>query len=180
MAAVASRYARALADVATGPQAPQTPDVLEAQLRQFQELIEQNADLRNLLESPAVNAAKKRALIDTLVPRLELSRTARNLLFVLVDHRRMSLLGQIITQFRALVDEQVGVVEAHVSSAQPVAEGNRATLEAALAKKTKRRVRASYEVDPALIGGVVTRIGSTIYDGSVLEQSRLLRAKLSA
>ena len=179
MAAVASRYARALADVVTGPQAPETPDAVESQLRNLLELIQESADLRNLMESPAVNAAKKKALIETLASRLELSRTARNFLFVLVDHRRISLLGEILTLFRALVDEHAGMVEAHISSALPLGDSERTTLESALARKTGLRIRASYLVNPALIGGVVTRIGSTIYDGSVLEHLRLLKEKLS-
>lgn len=179
MAEVASRYARALTDVVTGPKPLEQPDVIERQLRSFQELIEESADLRNMLESPAVRAARKKALIETLGARLELSKTARNVLFLLVDHRRMNQLGAILTQFRAMVDEQMGLVQARVTSAQPLSDADRAGLEAALAGKTGRRVRASYEVDPALIGGVVTRVGSTIYDGSVVEHLRLLREKLA-
>jgi len=168
MAEVASRYARALTDVVTGPKPLEQPDVIERQLRSFLELIEESVDLRNLLESPAVRAARKKAIIETLGARLELSKTAKNVLFLLVDHRRMAHLKSILTQFRAMVDEHMGLVQARVTSAQPLSDADRAGLETALAGRTGRKVRASYQVDPALIGGVVTRVGSTIYDGSVV------------
>jgi F-type H+-transporting ATPase subunit delta len=179
MAAVASRYARALTDVVTGPKPLEQPDIIDRQLSSFLELIEESVALRNLLESPAVRAARKKEVIKTLGARLELSRTAQNVLFLLVDHRRMAQLKAILTQFRAMVDEHMGLVQARVTSAQPLSDADRAGLEAALAGKTGRRVRASYDVDPSLIGGVVTRVGSTIYDGSVVEQLRLLREKLA-
>lgn len=178
MAEVASRYARALTDVVTGPKPLEQPDVIEQQLRSFQELIEESPALRNLLESPAVRATRKKAVIETLGARLELSRTARNVLFLLVDHRRMNQLGAILTQFRAMVDEHMGLVQARITSAQPLSDADRTGLEAALSGKTGRRVRAVYQVDPALIGGVVSRVGSTIYDGSVVDHLRRLKEKL--
>jgi F-type H+-transporting ATPase subunit delta len=180
MAAVASRYARALADVLTGPQPPDTAGTVEQQLRDFLGLVEESVDLRNLMDSPAVAAARKKALVETLGARIGLGKTARNFLFILVDHRRIPLLAEILPAFRSLVDEHLGLVQAAVTSAQPLAEAERAQLEAALGRKTGRVVRATYAVDPALIGGAVTRIGSTIYDGSVREHLRVLRERLSS
>jgi len=180
MAAVASRYARALTDVCTGPKPLEQPDVIERQLASFQEVLEESSDLRTLMESPAVNAKRKKAIVEALAARLELSRTARNVLFLLVDHRRMAQLGRILTLFRSMVDEHMGLVEARITSAQPLSDADRGGLEAALAAKTGRRIRASYAVDPAIIGGVVTRVGSTIYNGSVVENLRLLQEKLRA
>ena len=180
MAAVAARYARALADVVTRPSPPETPEAVEKQLRDFEALTAESPELRTVLASPAVSGPRKKALLEKLGARIGLSRVGRNFLFVLVDHRRMALLGNILDAFRTLVDERLGLVEAQVTAAAPLAEAERATLEAALDRLTGRRVRANYAVDPALIGGVVTRIGSTIYDGSVREQLRLLRERLSS
>jgi F-type H+-transporting ATPase subunit delta len=179
MAAVSSRYARALADVVTGPKPLAEPDAVERQLSDFYATVQGSADFRNLLESPAVQASKKKTLLDSLAPRMELSRVARNFLFLLVDHRRMGNLGEILTLFRAFVDEKQGLVQAQITSSHPLDGAAQSNLEAALIRKTGRKVRASYQVDPELIGGAVTRVGSTIYDGSVREQLRLLRAKLS-
>ena len=180
MAAIAARYARALADVVTRPGAPETPEAVERQLRDFQALIAESPELRIVLASPAVSGPRKRALLEKLGARIGLSQVGRNFLFVLVDHRRIALLGSILDATRALVDERLGLVEARVTAAAPLADAERAALEAALGRLTGLQVRANYAVDPALIGGAVTRIGSTIYDGSLREQLRLLRERLSS
>jgi F-type H+-transporting ATPase subunit delta len=180
MAAVAARYARALADVVLQPGREAQADAVERELHAFRDLLQESADLRNALTSPAVKAARKRAVIEKLGERAGLSRTGRNLLFVLSDHRRLPLLGEVLHAFRVLVDERLGYVEAEVTSARPIEDSDRAALEAALARHTGRKVRAHYAVDAGLIGGAVTRIGSTIYDGSVREQLRVLRERLSS
>jgi F-type H+-transporting ATPase subunit delta len=180
MAAVSSRYARALADAVTGSAAPAGSDSVEQQLQNFVAMTEESADLRNILISPAVAVAKKKSLIAALGDKAGLTTAARNFLYVLVDHKRIALLPEILPLFRADMDERQGQVEAHVTSATELAPKDRASLEAAVATKTGKRVRASYQVDPALIGGVVTRVGSTVYDGSVREHLRMLRKKLSS
>ena len=78
------------------------------------------------------------------------------------------------------MDDRQGMVQADVTSAAALSDADRAKLEAAVARRTGKKVRATYQVDPALIGGAVTRVGSTIYDGSVREQLQILRAKLSS
>ena len=180
MAAVSSRYARALADAVTGGRVATDAATVEQQLHGFLGLIEESADLRNVLISPAVGAAKKKSLVEALGSKMEFSSVTRNFLFILVDHKRMALLPEIMPLYRAEMDERQGLVEASVTSASEMGGDARAKLEAALARKTGKHIRAKYAVDPALIGGAVTRVGSTVYDGSVREQLRLLRAKLSS
>jgi len=180
MAAVSSRYARALADAVTGTAAPEGSANVEQQLQDFVTMTRQSADLRNILISPAVAVTKKKSLIAALGAKLGLSLAARNFLFVLVDHKRIALLDEILPLFRTDMDERLGQVEAHITSATELGANERASLEAAVAKKTGKRVRAAYQVDPALIGGVVTRVGSTVYDGSVREHLRRLRRRLSS
>jgi F-type H+-transporting ATPase subunit delta len=180
MAAVSSRYARALADAVTGSAAPAGCETVEAQLQSFVAMTQESADLKNILVSPAVPVAKKKSLIAALGEKVGLSTAARNFLYILVDHKRIALLGEILPLFRADMDERQGQVEAHITSAVELNAADRAGLEAAVATKTGKKVRASYQVDPALIGGVVTRVGSTVYDGSVREHLRALRKKLSS
>lgn len=179
MAAVSSRYAHALADAVTGTSAPAGSDAVDQQLQDFVAMTHASADLRNVLLNPAVATAKKKSLIAALGVKMGLSAAAKNFLFVLVDHKRIGLLEEILPLFRADIDERLGRVEAHVASAAALSQKDRASLEAALAVKTGKKVRATYAVDPALIGGVVTRVGSTVYDGSVREHLRVLREKLS-
>jgi F-type H+-transporting ATPase subunit delta len=177
MAAVSSRYARALADVVTGGKMAGA-ELVEDQLKNFLGLMHESADLKNVLVSPAVKAKQKKTLVETLGAKLGFSAIARNFLFVLVDHKRISLLHEILPLFRMEMDDRLGMVQADVTSAAPLGHMERTDLEAAIAKRTGKAVRATYQVDPALIGGAVTRVGSTIYDGSVREQLQKLRAKL--
>jgi F-type H+-transporting ATPase subunit delta len=101
---------------------------------------------------------------------MPLSTQVRNFLYVLVDRRRAGLLDEITDAFEAAVDERSGVVRAEVSSAVPLSDAQRAELAKALSDVTGKRVRCEFAVDDSLIGGVIARIGSTVYDGSVRTQ----------
>jgi F-type H+-transporting ATPase subunit delta len=110
---------------------------------------------------------------------LKLSLIARNFLFVLIDHRRIALLGAILHSFELIVDERLGFARAEVSSPRELTEAQRGAINAQLERLTGKRIRMRFAVDPALIGGVVARIGSTVYDGSVRGQLQTLGRRLS-
>ena len=110
---------------------------------------------------------------------LKLSPITRNFLFVLVDRRRIASLSNIIQDFEAVVDARLGFAQAEVSSARELSETQRSALNARLERLTGKRIRMRFTVDPALIGGVVARIGSTVYDGSVRGQLATLERRLS-
>ena len=118
------------------------------------------------------------AVIGRFAGELGLSKLARNFLFVLVDRRRINLLHDIRAAFEAEIDERSGVVRAQVTSAAPLAGAERTQVQNKLSQMTGKQVRADFSVDEHLIGGVVAKIGSTIYDGSVRGQLDELRARL--
>jgi len=180
MAAIAARYARALVDVVTRPAAPASPDAVRSELRAFLEVLEVSEELRNVLANPAVRALRKRALVERLGQPLGLSRISRNFLFVLLDHRRTGLLDEILRAFEGMLDERLGIVRAEVTTAAELGAAEHQLLEQTLAELTGKQVHAQFAVDPVLLGGAVTRIGSTIYDGSLREQLRQIRQRLSA
>jgi F-type H+-transporting ATPase subunit delta len=151
-----------------------------AQLRSFESALRSSPALANALATPAVPASRKRAVVGRIAGVLELSRIARNFLFVLVDHRRIASLSEIIHSFELVVDERLGFARAEVSAASELAEGQRTALRTELERLTGKRIRARFAVDGALIGGVVARIGSTVYDGSVRGQLDSLERRLSA
>ncbi len=176
MKALAQRYARALADVAVeGKKA----DEIRSGLAGFVALVQESADLRNTLASPAVSREKKHAVIDALAKRIKAGKAVRNFLFVLVDNRRTALLPQIREAFEAQLLERMGVTYAQVSTARELAAREKAELNKALERMTGKRVEAEYKLDGALIGGAVVRIGSTVYDGSVSKQLSRMRASLA-
>ncbi len=178
LSAVATRYASALADVvsAGGSSLAGVPQELKA----FQSTMDSSPELQNALATPAVPASRKKAVVDRLGNDLGLSRISRNFLFVLVDKRRMTLLPAILHSLELILDERMGFARADVASARELSEPQRAALSTQLERLTGKRIRMHFSVDGDMIGGVVARIGSTVYDGSVRGQLHALERKLSA
>jgi F-type H+-transporting ATPase subunit delta len=106
-------------------------------------------------------------------------RQLRNFVAVLIDHRRIGQIGEIAREFRDQMDERMGVAEAQVNSARELTATEKKTLEAQLTEMTGRKIRAHYMEDPALLGGAVVRIGSTIYDGSVRGQLQKIKQQIT-
>lgn len=175
LSAVATRYARALVDVVTEPGSGIDPQVAMEQLRQSAATITGSADLRSALLSPAVSPSRKRAIIAKLV---DVHVKVRNFLYVVIDHRRVHELPSIVEAFEVLLDEHLGFVRADVSSAQPLNDRQRAALEAQLTRMAGKKAKLRFQTDPALVAGVVARVGSKVYDGSVRGQLERLRATL--
>lgn len=175
---VASRYAGALVDILLSPQAKIAPDAALTQLRTVRAMQSESNELRKVLASPAVGAAKKRAVIAQFAALVPLSPIIRNFLYVLIDHRRIAMLPEVISAVESQMDERTGVARAYITSARPLDESQQAAVQAALAKVTGKQVLGQYAVDESLIGGVVAKIGSRIYDGSVRGQLDSLRDRL--
>jgi F-type H+-transporting ATPase subunit delta len=180
LSAVATRYANALADVVTAGGSPVRPQDALSELRAFESALHASTELQNALVTPAVPAGRKRAVVGRIADILKLSRISRNLLYVLIDHRRILALSAIIHSFDLIVDERLGFARAEVSSARELTELQRSALHTELERLTAKRIRMRFAVDESLIGGVVARIGSTVYDGSVRGQLASLGRRLSA
>ena len=177
--AVASRYARAMADLVLDPASGVDPQAAVAELTSFEQAQAGSTALRNVLLSPAVKPARKRAVVARLAREAGYSRLTTNLLYVLIDHRRTAMLGEIREAFRAVIDERTGAVEARVAAARELTEEQRGQVAERLGRLTGKNVRCRFAVAPDLIGGMVARIGSTIYDGSVRGQLEVLRRRLT-
>jgi F-type H+-transporting ATPase subunit delta len=178
---VSLRYARALVDALTGQRVEVSPaalDQIPAQLDEFEALLRENQELRILFSTPAISTAKKRAVLAELASRLKLEQLTKNFLNVVIQHDRMNLIGEITAAFRTLLDERTGMAVAEVTTARPLDDAAREELAEALKARTGRHVRMKFALDPALIGGVTARVGSTIYDGSVRGQLERLRTDL--
>ena len=180
LTAVATRYANALADVVTAGGSALSPRDAVSELRAFAAALDGSTELRNALVTPAVPVGRKRAVVGRIAQILKLSRISLNFLYVLIDHRRIAALSGIIDSFELIVDERLGFARADVSAARDMAEPQRAALTSELERLTGRRIRMRFAVDERLIGGVVARIGSTVYDGSVRGQLASLGRRLGA
>ncbi len=178
MASVASTYARAFADVVFSARLDAIRSI--GGLYRIATLYLESADLRRVWENPAVPADQKRNLLDAIVKQEGIERQVRNLVAVLIDHRRLSFLPRIVEQLEKEIDSRLGFAEAHISSARELGDAEKRSLEAQIAKTTGKRVRASYGLDASLLGGAVVRVGSTIYDGSVKGQLERIKEAISS
>ena len=176
----ATRYAQALADAVLDPRSELSPQQAVTELTAFEEMFRASAELRNVLLSPAVSASRKRAVIERFAEAMPLSRLIRNFIYVIIDRRRADILDGVRQALETELDHRLGVARADVRSAAPLTGLQQQTLETELARLTSRQIRASYSVDPSLLGGVMARIGSTIYDGSVRARLDGLRSRLTS
>ena len=174
--AAARRYARALFDVALVEADPQA---VGRDLASFAALVAGHAELRRVLTSPAVPSPRKRALVNDLAGRAALAPPLAKLLGLLADRGRLALLPQITEEYQARLRDHLHVAEAHVTTAVPLGDEGRLAIERGLRGLTGRSVAMTTEVDPEILGGVVARIGSTVYDGSLRRQLERMREKLA-
>src|SRR5216684_4033420 len=178
MPSVASTYARAFADVVLS--ARLNADRSIAELRMIADLLAQSSDLRRVWENPAIPAEQKRRVLDVVVERDGISKQVRNLVAVLIDHRRVHFLEPIIGQVEKELDARLGFAEAQITSARELGDAEKREFETEVGKLTGKKVRARYGRDASLLGGAVVRIGSTIYDGSVKGQLERLKEGISS
>jgi F-type H+-transporting ATPase subunit delta len=178
MAAIASRYARAYAEVVLDRKIE--PGRALRELNEMAGLVKESEELRVVLENPAVEHKQKLQLLDAIVSRMGASRELRNFMAVLVDHRRIGQIQEIARHFRHELNRRLGIAEAEVSSARELKQDERELLQKQMAAITGKTVQATYSRDPALLGGAVVRIGSTVYDGSVQGQLRRIKEQIAA
>jgi F-type H+-transporting ATPase subunit delta len=175
--AAAKRYARALFDVAL-----KEADVEKAQddLQQFADLVSRHELLSHTLGNPAVPAARKRAVVQALLDRARgTTPVVAKLILLLADRDRLALLPDVATAYRDRLMDHQKVIRGEVTTAVPIAPEKVRALEQGLGRATGRRVVLESRVDPSIIGGVITRIGSTVYDGSITTQLQKMKEALT-
>ena len=173
----ARRYAAALFDVAR--KAGHT-DRAGEELQALVGTVEGHADLRRALETPAVPAQVKKEIISSVLKAAGgYSDEVSRLVLILADRDRLSLLAQVQAVYAERLLEEKKIVPAEVVTASPLSDENRAALTRALGAATGREVRLTERVDPAIVGGVIARVGSLVFDGSVTRQLERLRQKLA-
>ncbi|MGD1024936.1 MAG: ATP synthase F1 subunit delta [Candidatus Sulfotelmatobacter sp.] len=177
MASVASTYSRAFADVVLSSHLDVNRAL--ADLRAIASLMAQSSDLRRVWENPAIPADQKRRVLDVIAERDGISKQARNLVAVLIDHRRTHFLEPVITQLVKELDARLGFAEAQIITVRELVDTEKREFETQVGKLTGKKVRAHYAQDASLLGGAVVRVGSTIYDGSVKGQLERIREQIS-
>ncbi len=173
---IANRYAKALADVIM--ERGQTLSVTD-EITTFAQLIEQNLELRDVFASPVIALDRKKAVLNELLGRMQLKPTTNNFLQLLLTNQRLHHIDVVRACLLKELDDRAGVVLADVTTARPLAANEQENLLNQLQTATGKRVRINFKLDPEIIGGVVTRVGSVIYDGSIKNQLALMKQQLS-
>lgn len=172
----ARRYSQALADVVI-PQGEER--AVQSELRTWEAMMADNAGLQEAFGNPTVAYDQKRKVLETLIARTKVLPTTANFLRVLLRNQRLAELGEVNAKLAEVLDERTGIISAQVVSARPVSDAIRTSLEQKLTQLTGKKAHLTFETDESLLGGIVTRIGSTIYDGSVRNQLNRLREELA-
>jgi F-type H+-transporting ATPase subunit delta len=175
--AAALRYARALFDVALKDG---DPERIERELSAFAGVVAANESLGRVLAHPAIPAGRKRAVVDELIGRAgavapPLARTLQ----LLADRDRLGLLPDLAEAYAERLMQHQQVLRAEVTTAVPLPDDQLAEIANGLSTATGRKVTMTTRIDPAIIGGAVARIGSTVYDGSVARQLERLKERLT-
>jgi len=173
--AIARRYAKALVQLAAEEGAVER---FHGELARVEAVFSAHPELGSLLSNPAYGIEAKLDTLRDVASRLALSDTIRNFLLLLQERNRMTCLGAIFSNYSVLADELSGVVRPVITTALPLDEARTAEIKAALEKSTGKKVILKLEIDPSLIGGVVTKIGDKVLDGSVKTQLTRIEAIL--
>jgi F-type H+-transporting ATPase subunit delta len=173
--AALSRHARALLDVA---ERHGNADAVATDLETYARVVAEHEELARVLHSPAIPPAKKADAVRVLAHQLGLTPLITQLLTALADRDRLVVVPQLAPVYRERLLERRNVVSAEVTTAVPIPSEKVEAIARRLGEVTGKQVRVSSHVDPSIIGGVVARVGSTVYDGSINSQLTRMRQKL--
>ena len=173
----AMRYARALLDVAIKERADL--DQIERDLASVVALFTQYPALAHALLNPVVPVPRKRAAVAELLAAGPVTPMVAKLVTLLTDRDRLVLIPDLLAGYRDRLLDHRNIVRAEVTTTGSLPPERAKAIEASLSRSTGRTISLTTRVDPAIIGGVVTRIGSTVYDGSVARQLEKIRERLT-
>ena len=172
---IARRYATALADVVIKNNEAQE---VQQELAAWDQMMQSTQSLLEVFRNPTIPYIQKNNVLNTLIGKTNVRKTTANFLKVLLRNQRLAELHEVNKRFAEVLDQRAGMITAQVKTARPISSEQQSSLQSTLTHVTGKKVKLNFEVDESLIGGVVTRIGSTVYDGSVRNQLDQLKEKL--
>ncbi len=174
---IAKRYAKAYFELA-GEQGRLSE--AQAELSEIVAFFDKESELRGVLYNPVFETVQRKAVLNALLDKFELSKSLRSLLNLLVDKNKLAYVDLVAENFSRMVDEAEGRLKVEVASAAPLDESLVASLRDEFSKLTGKQVELEVEVDESLLGGVVARYGGMVYDGSIKTQLKRMGEALRA
>jgi F-type H+-transporting ATPase subunit delta len=172
---LAGRYATALFELAGEQKAV---DAVSADLAAFGRAMAANADLTRLVKSPVFSREDQGKALKAVLAQMGAGKLTTQFLLLLATKRRLFALTGIIRAYESLVARSRGETEAEITSARPLAEGELADIKAALKARLGREPRLNAKIDPALLGGLIVKVGSRMIDSSIRTKLNGLRAAM--
>jgi len=169
---IAKRYARAFFDIAAEEN---RYEEYYGELLKFSSIVEESGDLKDFLDNPIFDNDDKKAVVKTVLDKISLSGIAANFLNLLADKQRINALPEIVQCYREMMDEALKKVRVQVKTAFPLSVELSDGLAKSLENLTGKQVEMTIEEDPSLLGGVVVKVGDTLYDGSIKSQLNKIR-----
>jgi F-type H+-transporting ATPase subunit delta len=170
------RYAKAVLEIGA---AQGGIEKIGSDLRSLAKAMKESTELQSTLVSPAIRRGDRKKVIDGLLQSIGVVSTTRNLIYLLLDGERLAWLPAISRELDAMIEAKAGKITAEITSAKPLEPAQLGQITAALEKLSGKRVTVSKREDPELLGGVIAKVGDTVYDGSLRTQLRTIRDELS-
>jgi len=170
------RYAKALFDLGV---AQHNLERVGPDVKSLAAAMKSSTELSSVLSSPAIRRSERRKVVDALIQQIGFQPITKNFVELLLDHERFGALPGIARELDAMIEAKAGRVNAEVISAKPLDPAQLSQITAALEKLSGKKVTIAKREDPELLGGVVAKVGDTVYDGSLRTQLRTLRDDLS-
>ncbi len=165
----ATPYARALQEVVTTSH-PERLEAVADELARAKAAFDEVPDLLRALHAPTVPPDRKTAILDEVLTALDVQEPSRRFLHVLQQHYRLEQLAEVLDAYREHVDRRLGRVRAQIEVAQKLSKKEQSTLLKTLGTLTGAEVVATFEVVPDLLAGFRIRLGSKLFDGSLVGQ----------
>jgi len=173
---LARRYARAVLEIGA---THNNLDRIGADLRTLAKAMHDSPELMSSLTNPAIRRSDRRRVVDALLQRIAAQPHTQNLVALLLDGERLATLPAISRELDAMIEAKAGRASAEIVSAKPLDPSQLSQITAALEKLSGKSITISKREDPDLLGGVVAKVGDTVYDGSLRTQLKNLRDELA-
>lgn len=172
---ITRRYAEALISIGVEENSCER---IESELTKINNVLDENIELKKVLSSPVYPIKNRKEILKEIIKQLDISKNSENFLNLLIDKKRIELLPQILKRYREILDQIVNIVRAKVIVARKMPQELVVKLKESLERYSGKEVLLEIQENPAIIGGVITKLGNTVFDGSIRTQLEKMKKSI--